>query len=327
MAERFLYLPAIALSMCVVMALYALPWTHAKGALCLIVALFAIRTWVRNADWQDDLSLARATARTSPNSYKGHTLLASALYSHADIDTVVTEAERGLTPLDHLADLRNYAPPYQQAGLFYLAKGDALLTRDAEGRMVTPAPARQAYQRAWEVLERCDLIVRSNNRRENEQARAHAGPEIKPLRYADLYRLLSQAELRLGDVPRALDHAHYALDLSPFSAPMYLQLADVLVHSGRAEESVVALMEGEIITSDPGLKEQMVRLYRSGLDPQGCAAVEKNGQWMLNPSCEVVHRHLCEGSTAAERIYTQAGRAELAARTKDLAVQKLGCGP
>jgi hypothetical protein len=142
-----------------------------------------------------------------------------------------------------------------------------------------------------------------------------------------MYRLLSQAELRLGDAPRALDHATYALELSPFSAPMYLQLADVLVHSGRAENGAVALMEGEIITTDPGLKEQLVRLYQDGLDPQGCAAVQRDGQWMLNPSCGVVHRHLCEGSAGAVQVYTQAGRVDLAASTKELAVQKLGCGP
>jgi protein O-mannosyl-transferase len=328
MAERFLYLPAIALAVCVVIASDALPPKAASIALCAVTAVFAIRTWVRNTDWQDDLASARAIVRIAPASYKGHALLASALYdSHADIDSVIAESEKSLAPLQPLPDSENYAPPFQQAGLFYLTKGDALLTRDAEGRMVTPTSARQAYQRALEVLERCVSIVQSNNVRENEQARARGGAEIKPRSYADLYRLLSEAELRLGDAPRALDHARYALDLSPFSAPMYLQLADVLLHSGRTEESIVALMEGEIITSDPGLNAQIVQLYRSGLDPQGCASVEKNGQATLNPSCEIVHRHLCEGSTAAEQIYAQAGRADLAASTKDLAVQKLGCAP
>jgi tetratricopeptide (TPR) repeat protein len=327
MAERFLYLPAIAAAVCIVTAIYA-GKRSAPVVLCSIVALLAIRTWVRNADWHDDLSLARATVRVSPESYKGHALLASALYeSHADIDSVIAESEKGLGPLNPLPDLRNYAPPYQQAGLFYLTKGDALLIRDSDGRMVTPVVARQAYQRSRDVLERCNAIVKANNALENAAARARGGDEIKPVRYADLYRLLSEAELRLGDVPRALNNAHYALALSPFSAPMYLQLADVLLHSGRADESLVALMEGEMITSDAGLNQQMVRLYRSGLDPQGCATVEQHGQVTLNPSCEIVHRHLCEGSIGAEQIYIQSGRPDLAASTRDLAVQKLGCAP
>ena len=328
MAERFLYLPAIAAAVCIVMALYALPAKTAPVTLCLITAAFMVRTWVRNTDWKDDLSSARAMVSAAPASYKGHTALAAALYdSHAGIDSVIAEAEKSLAPLEHLPALQNYAPPYQQAGFYYLSKGDALLTRDAQGRMVTPVEARQAYQKALQALERCDSIVQANNAHENAQARARRGPAIQPVRYADLYRLLSEVELRLGDAPRALDHAHYALDLSPFSAPMYLELADVLLHSGRAEESAVALMEGEIITNDPGLTEHMVQLYRGGLDPEGCAAVEKNGQWMLNPSCAVVHRDLCKGSAGVEQIYAQAGRADLAASTKQLAVQRLRCGP
>jgi tetratricopeptide (TPR) repeat protein len=327
MAERFLYLPAIAAAVCIVMAFYALPAKAAPIALCLIAAAFTIRTWIRNSDWRDDLSSARAMVSAAPASYKGHTLLAAAMYSsHGDIDSIIAEAERSLAPLDHLPALQNFAPPYQQAGLYYLAKGDALLTHDASGRMVTPAQARLAYEKALQALERCDSIVQAGNAHENAQARARGGAEIKPVRYADLYRLLSETELRLGDTPRALDHAHYALELSPFSAPMYLELADVLLHTGRAEESAVALMEGEIVTSDPVLTDQIVRLYRGGLDPQGCAAIQKNGQWMLNPTCEIVHRHLCEGAAAAEQIYTQAGRADLAANTKDLAAQRLGCG-
>jgi tetratricopeptide (TPR) repeat protein len=330
MAERFLYLPAIALAFCLVIALYALPLPPkaAQWTLCVIVALFAIRTWVRNTDWQDDLSLARATVSVSPNSYKGHALLAGALFdSHGDIDSVIAEVQKSTAILDSLPDLKSYAPPYQQAGSYYLTKGDALLVRDAEGRMFTPYPARQAYQRAFEFLQRCQRIVQANNSVENQRARAHGDPPIRPVRYADLYRLLSEVELRLGDAPRALAYARYAVDLSPFSAPMYLALADVLVHSDQSQKSAVALMEGEIITNDAGLKDHLVRMYQGGLDPQGCAAVQRGGQWMLNPSCEIVHQHLCEGSLGAEQIYTQAGRADLAANAKVLAAQKLGCGP
>ncbi len=319
MAERFLYLPAIAIAACVVMAVYALPLTNARIApavLCLVVALLAIRTWVRNADWHDDLSLARATALAAPASYKGHASLAAVLYqSHGDIDSIIAESQKALAPLEPLPDLDNYAPPFEQAGTFYLAKGDSMLTNDAAGRMVAPAEAQQAYQRARAVLEHCRRIVEAYSRRDNQ----------RPVRYAETYRLLSEAELRLGDSQGALDHARYALDLAPFSASMYLELADVLLHANRVDDGLVALMEGEIITNDPGLREQLVRLYRNGLDPQGCAAVQKDGQWTLNPSCEVVHRHLCAGSTAAVETYTRAGRADLAAAAKDLAVQKLGC--
>ena len=98
MAERFLYLPAIAFAACLVEAVYAIPWPNPKAApmaLCLIAALFAIRTWVRNQDWQDDLTLARATASASPESYKGHALLATALYVRSGIRQARRLSEAG----------------------------------------------------------------------------------------------------------------------------------------------------------------------------------------------------------------------------------------
>ena len=116
MAERFLYLPAIAAAVCIVMALYALS-LDAQGARrwCCVrsAARFAIRTWVRNTDWQDDLSLARAMVRAHrPRVTRDTSLLAAALYdSHADIDSVIAEAEKGLAPLEHLPVLQSYAPP------------------------------------------------------------------------------------------------------------------------------------------------------------------------------------------------------------------------
>jgi hypothetical protein len=66
MAERFLYLPAIAFCAFVVL------WFRRAGpaVLCLLVTTYAARTWVRNVDWSDDLHMAQATVQTSPNSFK-----------------------------------------------------------------------------------------------------------------------------------------------------------------------------------------------------------------------------------------------------------------
>ena len=74
MAERFLYLPAIGFAMCLTLALYSLgrlvgvEGPTPVGALatpvlcCLIVIGFTARTWARNADWLDDLTLWSAAA-------------------------------------------------------------------------------------------------------------------------------------------------------------------------------------------------------------------------------------------------------------------------
>jgi hypothetical protein len=63
MADRLLYLPSLGLLACLVLAIYA----GAQGPkmaivppliLCLITSGFEVRTWIRNQDWQSDLTIA-----------------------------------------------------------------------------------------------------------------------------------------------------------------------------------------------------------------------------------------------------------------------------
>jgi len=82
MAERFVYLPSIGLAGCVVAAICALDrkvsrtaWM-ALGILCLACAA---RTYARNFDWLDDLSLWTSAVEVCPGSAKAHYNLGSAL--------------------------------------------------------------------------------------------------------------------------------------------------------------------------------------------------------------------------------------------------------
>jgi tetratricopeptide (TPR) repeat protein len=89
MAERFAYLPSIGLAGCVVAAIYALgrqasrkwfldmraAWV-ALGFLCLACAA---RTYARNFDWLDDLSLWTSAVDVCPESAKVHSNLGNAL--------------------------------------------------------------------------------------------------------------------------------------------------------------------------------------------------------------------------------------------------------
>ena len=114
-ADRFLYLPAVGVLGCVVMAVYWLGSRMrsplvAPAILLAMTAGFAVRTWARNAEWRDELTLASADVETSPRSFKLHRLLAMAMFaadpSHANIDRVVEEIDRSLAIVDPLPDLR-----------------------------------------------------------------------------------------------------------------------------------------------------------------------------------------------------------------------------
>ncbi len=143
MAERFLYLPALAFTACLA-PLWR--WPADRVALCVLAALFAARTWARNADWRDDRTMAESLVQTSPASYKGHRLLAAVLFeAHAAPERVLDEAAKSLAPLDPLPDAENSAETWRLAGGYYAAAGQ--------------------HQRSAEILERCLRIVEADRQR------------------------------------------------------------------------------------------------------------------------------------------------------------------
>jgi tetratricopeptide (TPR) repeat protein len=317
MAERFLYLPSIALAVCVVLALYAIGRRAgvarlAPVTLCLIVAAFTVRTWARNLDWWDDVSLMTAAAEASPNSYKSHMALAAALYdsdaTHANIDRVIAEAEKSLAILDSVPDWRNNADAYRRAGGYYLTQGDSL---------AAPGSLR-AYQRALELLLRSKNIVSATSR-------GRQAPQADPAKLADLERWISDTRLKLNDPPRALEAAAAALELDPLNAHNYHQLATAYLASGRADEAAVALVQGTLATSDLRLRQDLLSLYQQGLDSKGCATVPGPNGPAINPSCEIVRRHTCAAAAATIPLYLRVGRRDLAVQLKDSVSRDFGC--
>ena len=326
MAERFLYLPSMALAVCVVLALYAigrragLAWL-APVTLCLIVAAFTARTWARNSDWRDDLSLMTAAGEASPNSYKSHMALATALYNsdatHANIDRVIAEAEKSLAILESVPDWRNNFEAYSRASGFYITKGDSLAAPEG----------LPAYQKALELLLRSKTIMAANYEQlvTTERARGHEAPQRDQAKFAELERSISDAQLRLNDPSKALDAAAAALEMDPLNAQRYRQLATSLLASGRADEAAVALVEGAFVTSDPRLRQDLLSLYRQGLDSKGCATVPGPNGPAINPSCEIVRRHTCAAAAATIPVYLRVGRRDLAELLKDSVSRDFGC--
>jgi tetratricopeptide (TPR) repeat protein len=318
MAERFLYLPSIGLAVCVVVALYAAGRRTgldrlAPVALCLIVAAFAARTWARNTDWRDEVSLMTAAAETSPHSYKSHRALAEALYdsdaSHANIDRVIAEAEKSLAILDSVPDGHNNAAAYRQASSYYTTKGHLL----AGG----PESVR-AYQKALDLLLRAKAIVTATY-----EHLAAKDPDQAKL--AEFERSISDARLKLNDPSKALDAAATAMELDPFNAETYRRLSAAFLANGQADEAAVALIQGTIVTSDLSLRQDLLRLYRQGLDSKGCATVPGPNGPAFNPSCEIVHTQTCAAVAATIPLYLRMQRRDLAEKLKDSVAGDFGC--
>jgi hypothetical protein len=311
MAERFLYLPAIAFCACIAAALFLLPPRPAAAILALLLLASGARTWLRNADWQSDLTLGAAAVRASPASFKSHKLLAFALHeadARTNLDRVIAETETSLAVLNPLPDARNDADSYQRAGSYYMERSEA-----------SPANGAAGARRALELFQRARAIALT-------QPGAASSPAM-----AELLLRISEAQRRLGSGSNPLETAlQTALDarrLAPRNPALHHQLAAILLDQGRREEAAVALMEGVLFTADTPLRTELLGLYRNGLDPQGCATMPIQGNTALNPDCAIVHRHLCAAAAGTIQLHLDTGRKDLAETMRATAIQQFHCAP
>ena len=280
------------------------------------------------ADWHDDRSLMKATLATSPASFKSHKL-AAGLYDsdpgRFTIDQVLAEAEKSLAILDPLPDRLNNADSYLRSGGYYLTKGDQLAARGADGTRVASPGSLQAYQRSLALLRRARSIMEASREAEAaRRVRSETAPGQDNGMMAGLKRTTSMVELRLGNVGQALEEAGAALALAPAAPESYRQLAAAYLAAGRDDEAAVALLEGTLVTSDQGLRQELVELYRRGLDTQGCATRPGPYGPAMDPSCGIVHRHMCTAATRAVELYRRMNRGDLMEKTR-LTAASLGC--
>lgn len=277
MAERLLYLPLVGWLACIVLAVSGVRRAHV--VLAVVVAGFAIRTWVRNLDWRDDLTMATAGVKASPHSFKTHRLLAVALFQsqpdYSNIDHVLRESNKSLAILKTLPDNRDIPSPWNEAAAYHLAKGDSL-----------HGSSNEPYEQAVEMAKRAIAIEAASR---------------TPVA-AESYRLLATAYLRLHKGDQALSAATQARTLDPSSVDAYRQIADAYLAQSRGEDAAIALAQGMFATGDGSLRMDLLKLYQSGVDTAACAVVDGPRGPALNPQCEIVRRDLCAGAARAQRM-------------------------
>jgi protein O-mannosyl-transferase len=339
MAERFLYLPAIGFAGCLVMVIYWISHQIGKPlfapiALCLIVAMFAGRTWKRNFDWHDDVSLWTSAARVAPNSAKVHQSLATALSdsdpTHSNINQILEEEGKSLAILDSLPDTRNAAFVYADAGRQYSVKGDLLLQSDKSNGQLTITPGSlAAYQRSLAILTRGLAIDKASdeNRRSEELSRGIPESGMAPGGLPSLYSSIAVTYVRLGRNQEAYDAAARAALLSPEIADPYITMGEALLAEGKKEDAVVALMEGLLISGDQKIMPLVQDVYRSDLGNENCAFRETAEGISLNTSCEIVHNDICRASNNLIRLLQQDQNKTAADQVNDRALEKFACSP
>ena len=316
MAERFAYLPSIGIAAVVVATtLWAAERFRVKwiglGLLIFCAVMLGSRTWVRNRDWSSELSLWSAAVKTAPRSFKTHSALAEALYqsdpTRANLDQVIAEKEISVALLASVPDPTRISAQYRELATYYLEQGE-WLQQHQKDRQAQEAAYRHAVSAAQRFLSLADSATDT---------------PVKDRVDGNL--ILATAAARLGEEDIALRAGRRAMSLNPFASLTYRTVASTFSEASRHDAAAVVLLTGFMVTGDAALRSSAIELYRSGLDPAGCATSQTPTGVVLNSSCEIVRLHVCASAAAAMDIQRQSGHPDLAAQIEATTRKPLRC--
>jgi tetratricopeptide (TPR) repeat protein len=300
MAERFLYLPAVGFSVCLAAALRRMPKNRGYAVAAVLVAAYGARTYARNLDWQDHLSLWRSAAAASPDSYQTHASLAIAV----PLEEALVEIGKATAILDALPDEINNAGPYVTAGQKYREKGD--------------------YGKSLQLLLRAKQIQRTHIDRIRRDLQLSGGNSFRA-GWSPVYEELAKTYRNLGQPEKEVESLRESLELR--STPeTVLQLSGAYYKSGDHRGAAVALLEGLAVEPrNPRMTAALLALY-SEMDPNGCSvqAAQGGGQ-AVNFACPAVHEDACTAYRDLADRYTTTGEGATARQVRQYASERLGC--
>jgi protein O-mannosyl-transferase len=320
MAERFLYLPAVGFAGCAVAAVYAAADRFrfrsavAPAVLTVLVAVYGVRTFVRNRDWKDDETLWASAVKVSPASYKTHFGLAVAWADEdpelQQNDRIIAEKEKAMAVVAGVPDGWNHVMLFSNLGWYYLKKGDAIAGTSLSGSGPATAESLEWYRKALQVLLRGVAVDRAVTAAINRLELAR-GRKSGNFGIGVLYGNLGLTCLRLGDSQRALEAFLHLRLLTAANPELYRNIASAYLAAGKTEEAIITLLEVRIMEGSERAAADVLPLYAK-MNPGGCAIAEKNGRLTLRTDCPIVHRHLCQADGELVRIFRESNLDESA---------------
>ena len=233
MAERFLYLPSVGLAGAAVAAIWIVarrwPLRRAAAVLVVVCLAFTARTYARNFDWQDDVSLWRSAVDVCPADSKAHYNLAKALQQiPGRLPEAIPEYQAALA-----------IEPDQPAAHASLA--NALM--DMQGRLPEAIAEYQATLRmepgnadAHDNL--ANALARIPGKLPEAIAEYQAALRLAPM-VAERHYNLANALLRSARLPEAIAEYQAALRIKPDLADAHVNLGNALAGTpGRLPEAI-----------------------------------------------------------------------------------------
>ncbi|HUB77543.1 MAG TPA: hypothetical protein VMB03_02045 [Bryobacteraceae bacterium] len=320
MAERFLYLPAIAFAVMVAALLYRIRNEKiARIVLVALVALFAVRTFARNPAWDNNSSLALADLPNSPRSFRLHDMLAKELYdsgTRANIDQAIREEETAWRLLAPLPARESTPLTPTMLGIYYAAKAD---------QAGEPEP-NAWYRKSLAVLRKAREISRAKEEDYDEVQRARGGPPASRAASQELYLALGNTDMHLGDYSGAAEAFRYGIHVAPRTPVFYDGLVLAYTAMGDYPKAAVTTEEKALVDNfQPATMSALRDLYLKMPDGQ-CAFVQQANGWAFNLSgCPRVRGDVCAAFADLAQAYRDSRSPQEAEQLQAAAIQRYAC--
>jgi tetratricopeptide (TPR) repeat protein len=181
-------------------------------------AFYTGRTWARNADWHDNLTLGLADVATEPRSVRLHDMLAKAWFDRdprANLDRAIAEQEKAWKLMRPLAPEQSSELIPARLGIYYAEKAD-----------LAPEAERQAWrEKSIAILLEARKISLAAEQIFDDAQLWHDKPLAPRQAFLPLYLYLADDYLNLGRFREALDTLRYARILSPRLPAVYEAMA------------------------------------------------------------------------------------------------------
>jgi len=302
MAERFLYLPSIGFAAAATVLLYRFaPPRTVPVVLGAIVFLCSIRTFARNSDWKDDLTLTRHDSESAPGSFRTHEMYGefAQIADPHNLDLAIRELEASTAILSSVPPDRNYSQPYASLGMYYGLKGET----------ASAAEAAVWYGKSLAALEQADRISRAVEARFDAVQAAAGKPPGPRQALPRTYMLLGATYFHLGRTADAIAAWRFARSINPDLTESYDRVISAYAADGHPDLAVREVLARQFaLGSSVAAMDQIATLYAKV--PGGdCAVDRRSGIPMLNGACPRLQSDVCAALADMRRVFQEARRA------------------